>query len=1675
MKLKITVFILVTFTSLFSYSNVVLKTRDTLRTVNKTSNFSRLDTKIAFKEVFSSNKDLERITPFFTGTDNVLPEYIKQFFGVEKRVIKDDFLDKLSKIFNEKTLKYVQNISKEELVQLPIGLKGQTNDGFKAEMVIVKAKVTPEYLELTAFARLETQFLNTHLYFAAEDLKLSHSGGIIGDWKLHSLGNTSLPQLGSKVLLTILGGDIDRKEGSIKGDSYIEFDCNGFKALSFKLDVRLSRSLVVPIDTEGKRKEYGSDLSKDKEKAIGNDHYVGATLGIKGGGWNDLLLQLDLPTFEITKLKNWSFKLKKATIDLSDVKNNPEVDKSFPKVYDTNGFFPEGNKNIWKGFFAEEVEITMPKQFSNKSTGERTKIQSTNLLIDNFGVSGTFAGYKLLEKGSASGWQYKLDYVGIGLELGRIKSAKVLGYIKPSATGDFIEILGTFNEDKYLFQASVTKYNFKMFKGKLIFEKNSWVKLEMDDSNAEFKASAFLNGKMAFKGGIEKNNTGPNDDSTIYTFGSSDSNVDQALGGVQTGSQVVVTKVHDYLNDNFSFIKADPKKKAVEQLKEYVDKGYDELRVFVQAQVFSYAAEIASEKNIEAKKENSQEEKDKEFYNFQGIVFQNLKLQSHALPYIEADYFGYPASAEQKFGNFSVAISNIRLVTPSKEELGLAFNMKVNLMGGGSQSDTNGFISAEAGLKILSKFENKTFHSYKFNGVAIDEIKIDVEKSGFTLKGGLKVFNEDPIYGKGFQGELAVELKKLEVKGMAKGIFAKKDFAHWFVDFQIENTGSSGKFGLQRVEGGLSYRMKRVDGNMMGSIGTNVYKPDAKSGLGFRAGVKAKFGESTSFKAKVFLEMEYNHTGGLNRIYFLGEGAMMSGNGQTEGNLRDTWASYDKIFSGNEASEMNNYLANGNMLAISKRTHPVSEIAKDGKVGVFVSIEKDFVHDSFDGLFELYLNLEGIKGSGENHKFGMVHMYSSPTKNYLHVGTPMDKLGAIFKIGSYDVNVGAYFMTGDVLPSQTPPHPRVLEILGPDIMNDNRNLSLLNDGKGFAFGLNFSVAISYDEDWFYAFLEAGGGFDITHRKLNGVSCAGRPGLVGNDGWYSMGQVYAYIYGEAGLRIKIFGIRKDIKILGVGIAAMLRGEFPNPTHMEGYVGVYYNVLGGMIKGRFKYKAEIGEKCEFIGMSQPLSIPLIASASPDGETNVDVFKKPQVAFNYSMLEPFSAEDMNGNRKLVRINLKKYVLKVDGTPLLGDIQWMDHNTKVNFVSSEVLPPQKEIVAEVEVGVEEKIGSSWIALQGGNTDTEKKTFTFKTGNAPEYIPLENISYSYPVVAANNFYPEEHKTVYIKLKQGQKYLFDGSVENWVLKGEVKEGTQLKVQAALNYEASAKKVSFTYDKLATQKNYQLQLTAYPVGTVISTGTSVDSTQNSGTTTMVTDASFTNEQIITQNTALAQNNTNLTKSFLNYEFKTSKHATFTEKIKSIKTEDNFFIPVSADVHKIQLATNKYENFNEAELFGNQYTNGKALISVEAVLEDSYYKEIISPLIYQNYPLEKGKITIKNRNIFELGLPPVRDISIIEYYRNEMSNNSNSIFINQRFPYEYSLVKTYKQDFLNIRDQVINSYLSTPINWEKYNQYKDLINGVFPILMKGEYLIKLIYQNSPEKEFSREVIIKYKRIN
>jgi len=112
-----------------------------------------------------------------------------------------------------------------------------------------------------------------------------------------------------------------------------------------------------------------------------------------------------------------------------------------------------------------------------------------------------------------------------------------------------------------------------------------------------------------------------------------------------------------------------------------------------------------------------------------------------------------------------------------------------------------------------------------------------------------------------------------------------------------------------------------------------------------------------------------------------------------------------------------------------------------------------------------------------------------------------------------------------------------------------------------------------------------------------------------------------------------------------------------------------------------------------------------------------------------------------------------------------------RANFIPEDILPPQKKFKVQVEVSFQKQEGGIFRPItQNGQVAKELEERTFTTGTAPNYIPLQNIEYAYPVVSQKFFLKDEFEQGYVKLKQGQDYLFEGNQwENGVKMGFVNQ------------------------------------------------------------------------------------------------------------------------------------------------------------------------------------------------------------------------------------------------------------------------------------------------------------------
>lgn len=144
---------------------------------------------------------------------------------------------------------------------------------------------------------------------------------------------------------------------------------------------------------------------------------------------------------------------------------------------------------------------------------------------------------------------------------------------------------------------------------------------------------------------------------------------------------------------------------------------------------------------------------------------------------------------------------------------------------------------------------------------------------------------------------------------------------------------------------------------------------------------------------------------------------------------------------------------------------------------------------------------------------------------------------------------------------------------------------------GGKFGVNAVVC--------YARASLVAGFDIVLTQLApGTMCNGRQ-AGGKGGFYGTGQVYALAKGELGLMLNLWIFKGKIPLIDVGLGALLKGGFPNPSWAYGKVKAKCSLFGGLIKFNGSLTMEVGEVC-FPDAGNPLDdVQIFGDMTPGKE--------------------------------------------------------------------------------------------------------------------------------------------------------------------------------------------------------------------------------------------------------------------------------------------------------------------------------------------------------------------------------------------------------------------------------------------------------------------------------------------
>ena len=1397
---------------------------------------------------------------------------------------------------------------------LPMGIR-HTMGNTTVTLAVSKVRSMKEYCSMDIFARIfipsksaDSPEDSIPLFFGAEGIMLSNDGDIVGDARLVLLQDVEMPIFDNNAKIILRGGISN--SGQMADLTYANISCQGVTGFGIAADVEFSKSIMQTVNEDGKP----------------NGGAVRASFQVKADDWEDWLAEATLPRFAIMGLDGFDFACEDIVFDFSHRRNG---NVTFPKNYEANYLYGLPDVNIWQGFYAGRILVTVPEQFKGKKGGRLT-FSANDLLIDENGISGLFvAETPILDfsDGNASGWRFSVDKFRVGLMANTLTEAAFAGRIG-------IPI-------------------------------------------ADQKSSAF-----EYEGMWDIDN---NYSITVSVGDTVSFDVLQAQANIMPGSYI---------------------------------------KLAVREGVFRPEANLCGNLDLSVKSD-----KGDSIASFKGVVFQNLHIQTEH-PYVSVDYFGY--RNESSVMNMPVSITELGL-TANDRSLNFYAGLKMDIQ----------VTSASTSFALLGDLqEDDGIQQWRFKRFELREIDVYAEIGGVVkLRGRASARYDDPVYGNGYAGSLDLEVSagvKFVIK--ASAVFGRiNGNSYWYVDASAEFTPyipCAGYVNIGGFAGGASYGMKRTAGNAMSSDAYD-YVPDKTYGLGFKAGVTLVIPSREVASLKLMLEMQFNQYGGINRIGFYGQGKFLD----------------KSSLSG--LSEIKDML--GKSDEENSRRPTLSGIVAN------LLIEYDFENDVLHSNFEIYMNfLDGfLKGVGENGRAGWVTLHIEKNEWYLHLGTPTNPVGVEFNaLNIVRLQTAAYFMAGYNMPDALPVPSQISEILGNRDMQDlcvDRKSSFVTGGRGFAFGS--SLSIDTGELWciiLYARFQAGLGFDLMLRNYENGQCAGRSGTIGMDGWYAMGQVYAYLAGELGVGVNMWFIKAKIPIIKGGAAVLLQGMLPNPTWFGGKMGVNFSILGGLVKGSLDFKFEIGEKCDLLIPGQsPLDMEVIGDISPS-ESDADVFSVPQVAFNMGIEKSFETriDEENVLMKAVIDNCTLENTKT-GEIVQGVWKWNDDKDKYSFYPHEILDAKTSFKVNVAVGFRQYKGGAWETVYtSGQVSQEKREVAFITGDAPDYIPDKNIEYSYPVKNQHNFHQSEYAEGYIQLRQGQSYLFADSL---VFTSDfIDESGEVISSQDIVYDKGAKVIKYTIPT---------QLPASTVLNVCLNGKPKDVQSKS----VKNDAAYNNVSVVggdvstKQNVADRQIRDDIGKTICSYAFRTSKYKTFKQKMKALSL-DGFWDLDNAGVVFLGLATKKAdESFDTVDLFPSEFSP-QPLITLRSSGEDEYYTKYIYPTLYYGYPTSGYTV---RRDVSEVEIPPLNAILVSPYYSYCLSNGDES-GMKSVFPYIYKLFPYYKNDYYDLLGQAMNRFINSgsqggygsrlinfPYPGVPYGKYKSIVSYTLPGNIKtSEY--EIIYK-------------------
>jgi hypothetical protein len=569
-------------------------------------------------------------------------------------------------------------------------------------------------------------------------------------------------------------------------------------------------------------------------------------------------------------------------------------------------------------------------------------------------------------------------------------------------------------------------------------------------------------------------------------------------------------------------------------------------------------------------------------FNAPRLEFRELALSTYGpaidiLPGGHLKFVGQPSLL-----GFPLPIRNPTFQRLTDDKAMITVDFSINLM----NADDNGF-AADCTVGIKGKLDQvEGSRRWRSDGLTVSEIQVEIALPSLYILGRANIFQDDVVYGRGFQGSLEVDIGPRDSPTFEldmNAIFGKTDFRYWYVDGMIQIGGETpmdipiipGVVHINGFGGGAYYHMKMVPGvalepgHGIGELPSGVkYEPHLATTLGLKASVPLTSPAET-LDGVATLDLRFEGTT-LVELSFYGRAEIVSPKiDQFLGGFADDFAERTQILSKTPDEQKDE-----------------DDAATDNPANsILASVYINFNFDNglvFKGVARAKINAAEGRIVGE----GGIDLLAdfNRSKFHIYVGGYIDNSiiagdGDVLPPVTVELNLGsgitaragAYFLTGNDIPGPPPLHPMAQGVCdGPNPSpgaNRAGNGSRFAQGTGFAFGAFIEAYIDYKKNsrkWVRG--EVGAGFDVSILKYardtrcNYVNKSPH----GLKGWRATGNLWIV----ANLRYRAGRLTRA---KNGTFKLVVRADVPNPAYLSIQLKVKLLGIG------FCVNPKIGNEC------------------------------------------------------------------------------------------------------------------------------------------------------------------------------------------------------------------------------------------------------------------------------------------------------------------------------------------------------------------------------------------------------------------------------------------------------------------------------------------------------------------